>query len=109
MNITHKKCKSQIYQKIPINLISPIGLTTQGIKIVQATISFPSKIEPQFFCPTCDEMVPLQDISGRCGKCFEEFNISDLYLSDSIGGIYCKKCETNLTTSLDKALSRIRL
>lgn len=122
MNIFHKKCKGSVMANIPVRFLANFGIGRNSLKMSLAYVEPPKEktMKSQFFCPSCSEVINMNELSGYCSYCGDEFPVTNLFRTvdreqELISDIGCESClaKLKLTSSekfnLAKAMDNIDL
>jgi hypothetical protein len=95
----HKKCKELVHV-IASNILVLLNVGVSYTKLTANSINIlrieNSKKELEYWCPYCSEIVKEKDLVSFCCECRKLFDIDDVYINRSSGGVYCIRCIENL-------------
>jgi hypothetical protein len=99
MNFLHGKDGGQIYLNLSKSslFLATFGIQFEYLRLGLGDLRFSEeKLTPNFYCLSCEETIPVEEIKGYCENCQELFNLTELYRVEDVGGVYCDGCSDKL-------------
>lgn len=98
--LVHDKCKTVLQAKYDLEIIGPVGISVNGIRLAQGNISFNDKEPVKLTCPDCKVTVSPENILCPCSKCWTILPITEVFLLEGVGGLFCKTCKPQANISV---------